>query len=74
MRRRFGFSDDDLAANGTIVDAGGPGFPFRILVTNTLDGPAPGVELALSAGVGVALLAVGLLYFQHAERNFADVI
>jgi ABC-type polysaccharide/polyol phosphate export permease len=39
-----------------------------------LDGPAPGPELALSAGVGVALLAVGLLYFQHAERNFADVI
>jgi len=39
-----------------------------------LNGPAPGPELALSAVVGVALLAVGLLYFQRAERNFADVI
>jgi CSLREA domain-containing protein len=29
--------DDDLAANGTIADAGGPGFPYRIVVTNTLD-------------------------------------
>lgn len=39
-----------------------------------LDGPAPGLELALSAVVGVALLGAGLLYFQRAERQFADVI
>jgi lipopolysaccharide transport system permease protein len=39
-----------------------------------LGAPAPGAEIALSAAVAVALLAAGLLYFQRAERQFADVI
>jgi lipopolysaccharide transport system permease protein len=39
-----------------------------------LGAPAPGAEIALSAAVAVALLGAGLLYFQRAERQFADVI
>jgi lipopolysaccharide transport system permease protein len=39
-----------------------------------LGGPAPGAELAVSVAVAFALLVVGLLYFQRAERQFADVI
>lgn len=39
-----------------------------------VDAPAPGPELALSLAVTVVLLAAGLLYFQRAERQFADVI
>jgi ABC-type polysaccharide/polyol phosphate export permease len=39
-----------------------------------LGGPAPGIELAVSVAVALALLVVGLLYFQRAERQFADVI
>ncbi len=31
------FGDDDLSANGTIVDPGGPAFPFHFDVTNTND-------------------------------------
>ena len=34
----------------------------------------PGPEVFLSLAVGLALLATGVLYFQHAERRFADVI
>lgn len=37
-------------------------------------GPWPGDELLASAGAAVVLLAGGLLYFGHAERQFADVI
>jgi CSLREA domain-containing protein len=32
-----GLGDDDLAANGTIVDPGGPGFPLVFTVTTTHD-------------------------------------
>jgi ABC-type polysaccharide/polyol phosphate export permease len=39
-----------------------------------LDTPAPGAEILLSGAVTVVLLAAGLLYFQRAEREFADVI
>jgi len=39
-----------------------------------LDGPAPGPESLVSAGVTAALLGVGLVYFQRTERRFADVI
>ena len=36
--------------------------------------PAPGPEVVLSIAVSVVLLGAGLLYFQRAERQFADVI
>jgi len=39
-----------------------------------LGGPAPGAESLVAAGVTVALLAAGLVYFQRTERRFADVI
>jgi lipopolysaccharide transport system permease protein len=39
-----------------------------------LGGPAPGAELLISAAVALALLGLGLLYFQRAERQFADFI
>jgi lipopolysaccharide transport system permease protein len=40
-----------------------------------LDGPAPAAGMvAASAGVAVALLAIGLVYFRRTERTFADVI
>jgi ABC-type polysaccharide/polyol phosphate export permease len=39
-----------------------------------LDGPAPGVDLVASVATTLALLGVGLLYFQRTEREFADVI
>jgi lipopolysaccharide transport system permease protein len=37
-------------------------------------GPAPGLEVLVSGGVVVVLLAAGFLYFTHVERSFADVI
>jgi lipopolysaccharide transport system permease protein len=39
-----------------------------------LGAPAPGPEIMISIAVSVVLLATGLLYFQRAERQFADVI
>jgi lipopolysaccharide transport system permease protein len=39
-----------------------------------LNGPAPRVEDLLSLFVGVAMLVLGIAYFQRAERRFADVI
>jgi ABC-type polysaccharide/polyol phosphate export permease len=39
-----------------------------------LGAPWPGRYLAISLAVAAALLASGLLYFQHVERRFADVI
>jgi lipopolysaccharide transport system permease protein len=39
-----------------------------------LGAPAPGPEVLLSVAVSVLLLGAGLLYFQRAERQFADVI
>ena len=39
-----------------------------------LDTPRPGAEILLSLGVTLLLLALGLLYFQRTEREFADVI
>lgn len=39
-----------------------------------LDAPAPAAPLAVSAGALVALLVGGVLYFQIAERKFADRI
>jgi lipopolysaccharide transport system permease protein len=39
-----------------------------------LDASAPGPEILLSVAVSVVLLGAGLLYFQRAERQFADVI
>ena len=37
-------------------------------------GPAPGTELFISLGVLLAMLVLGLVYFQRAERSFADLI
>jgi lipopolysaccharide transport system permease protein len=37
-------------------------------------GPAPGADLLASVGSAVVLLAVGLVYFQRTERQFADLI
>lgn len=39
-----------------------------------LRGHWPGIDLLISVAVSVALLAVGLVYFEHSERRFADVI
>jgi ABC-type polysaccharide/polyol phosphate export permease len=39
-----------------------------------LNGPHPGADLAISAAVALVLIVSGLIYFQHAERRFADVI
>ena len=39
--------DDDLLANGTIVDAGGPALGKRLLVTNTLDSGAGSLRQAI---------------------------
>ncbi len=39
-----------------------------------IGGPWPGVVLAISGTVSLALAAVGVLYFQRASRAFADVI
>lgn len=39
-----------------------------------LGGPAPGTDVVISAVVAFALLVAGLLYFQRAERQFADII
>jgi lipopolysaccharide transport system permease protein len=36
--------------------------------------PGPGVEILVSLGMTLALLGLGLLYFQRTEREFADVI
>ncbi|MBA2614503.1 MAG: ABC transporter permease [Actinobacteria bacterium] len=36
--------------------------------------PRPGPEILVSLGVTLALLGLGLLYFQRTEREFADVI
>jgi len=38
------------------------------------DGPAPGPESLVSAGVVAVVLVVGLSYFARAERSFADVV
>jgi ABC-type polysaccharide/polyol phosphate export permease len=38
------------------------------------DGPAPGPEALVSAGVVVVALVAGLSYFARAERSFADVV
>lgn len=38
------------------------------------DGPPVGPEALVSAAVVVALLVVGLVYFDRAERSFADVV
>lgn len=38
------------------------------------DGPAPGPEALVSAGVVAVALVVGLSYFARAERSFADVV
>jgi ABC-type polysaccharide/polyol phosphate export permease len=37
-------------------------------------GPAPGAEVLLSLGVTLVVLVLGLVYFQRAERSFADLI
>ncbi|WP_217921327.1 ABC transporter permease [Miltoncostaea oceani] len=37
-------------------------------------GPWPGPDLAISAGVALVLMVWGLVYFQRAERRFADII
>jgi ABC-2 type transport system permease protein len=37
-------------------------------------GPWPGLPLAISATVALALAAAGLAYFRRASRSFADVI
>jgi ABC-type polysaccharide/polyol phosphate export permease len=39
-----------------------------------VDAPAPGLDLLASAGSALVLLAIGLVYFQRAERQFADLI
>jgi ABC-2 type transport system permease protein/lipopolysaccharide transport system permease protein len=39
-----------------------------------VDGPPPGWGLAVSLASGSVLAAAGLLYFQHAQRSFADYI
>jgi ABC-type polysaccharide/polyol phosphate export permease len=39
-----------------------------------VEGPAPGADLLASAASALVLLAVGLVYFQRTERQFADVI
>lgn len=39
-----------------------------------VQGPAPGPQVLVSAASGLALLVLGLRYFQGAERRFADVI
>lgn len=39
-----------------------------------LRGPWPGLDLLISAAVSVAFLVAGLIYFEHSERRFADVI
>ncbi len=45
-----GLGDDDLTANGTIVDAGGPGFPSPFTVTTTADsGPGSLRQAILNA-------------------------
>jgi ABC-type polysaccharide/polyol phosphate export permease len=44
---------------------------FRWAVLGT---PGPGPDVLLSLAAGGALLAVGVIYFQHSERRFADVI
>jgi ABC-type polysaccharide/polyol phosphate export permease len=36
--------------------------------------PAPGARALLSAATGVAVVIVGVVYFSHTERKFADVI
>jgi lipopolysaccharide transport system permease protein len=36
--------------------------------------PRPGAEIVVSAAVALLLAAGGLLYFEHQERRFADVI
>jgi lipopolysaccharide transport system permease protein len=46
------------------------GFRWSLLSTNR----SPGWMVAVSAGVGVLLLVSGVLYFQRAERTFADVV
>lgn len=38
------------------------------------DGPAPGPEALVSAGVVIVVLVAGLSYFARAERSFADVV
>lgn len=57
-----------LALNpmATVVD----GFRWALLGTE----PPGLVVVGISAVVGVILLLVGLLYFQHVEKTFADVI
>lgn len=41
---------------------------------SVLGAPRPGAEIVVSAVVALALLIGGLLYFEHQERRFADVI
>jgi len=39
-----------------------------------LGAPRPGADIVVSAVVALLLLVGGLLYFEHQERRFADVI
>jgi ABC-type polysaccharide/polyol phosphate export permease len=41
---------------------------------SVLGAPRPGPEIVVSAGVALLLFVGGLLYFEHQERRFADVI
>jgi lipopolysaccharide transport system permease protein len=41
---------------------------------SVLGQPIDSYALAVSSGVGLALLAVGCLYFRRVERRFADII
>jgi lipopolysaccharide transport system permease protein len=36
--------------------------------------PAPWASIAISAGAALVLLVAGLVYFERAERSFADVL
>jgi ABC-type polysaccharide/polyol phosphate export permease len=39
-----------------------------------VDAPAPGLDVLASGATALVLLAVGLVYFQRTERQFADLI
>ena len=50
------------------------GFRWALLGSHLADARAPGVLLAASAGITLAVLVSGAVFFRRTERTFADVI